>query len=331
MTRTTKNKRVTIKDVALRAEVALGTVSRIINGNQTVAPELRKHVETVIKELGYRPNATARTLRTNKTNVVGIIVTDLRQPVASQLVAAAADIVRSHSFAPVVGDFRDDADNEAMLLRFMSERNVDGLLLTISSDENPGLITSLKKLDFPIVLWERDAAGQFPSIRSDHRLGTRLAAGHLQERGRKRVLLVAGHERTWTGREQVAGMQEGLGKDVSLTVVHTGHFVPRALEENLAGADAYDAVVANIHDIPAIMQVVNASGRRCPRDISIVSIGDDPFLEIASPAISAVRLRPDLVGAIAARLLIAQLDKKAERTPQDAKLVPPELRLRASS
>lgn len=125
--------------MAVRAEVALGTVSRIINGNKIVDPELRKHVEKVIKELGYRPNVTARTLRTNKTNVVGLVVTDLTQPIAARLVASASDVARSHGFAPIVSDFRNDVQNEELLLRFMSERNVDGLVLTTSSGERPSV------------------------------------------------------------------------------------------------------------------------------------------------------------------------------------------------
>ena len=72
-----KPRNVTIKDVAQKANVALGTVSRIINGNTTVSPELREHVQAVIQELGYRPNPTAQTLRTQRTHAIGIIVTDL--------------------------------------------------------------------------------------------------------------------------------------------------------------------------------------------------------------------------------------------------------------
>lgn len=101
-----------MKDVARRANVSLGTVSRIVNSNATVAPELRRHVEAVIRELGYRPNVSARTMRTRRTHAIGIIVTDLRQPVAATLVAQASEIARRHGFAPIVGDFQNDAAAE---------------------------------------------------------------------------------------------------------------------------------------------------------------------------------------------------------------------------
>src|SRR5690606_1003257 len=100
-----KKSAVTIKDVAERAEVALGTVSRIINGHQSVKPELREHVLAVIEELGYRSNASARTLRTKRTQAMGIIVTDLRKPIAAELIATASTIAGRHGFASFVGEF----------------------------------------------------------------------------------------------------------------------------------------------------------------------------------------------------------------------------------
>lgn len=330
MTSPDKLRKVTMKDVARQAQVALGTVSRIVNGNATVTPDLRKHVEEVIDQLGYRPNPTARTLRTNRTNAIGIIVTDLRQPIAARLVAAASEVARGRGFAPIVGDFLGDTRSEETLLRFMAERGVDGLLLTISSDEDPALLAMIEGLDIPVVLWERDAAGRFPSVRSDHRGGARQAAASLAGR-RQRVLLVAGHDQTWVGREQVAGVREGLAGRSALVVEHTGRFSADRLAETLAGPTPPDAVIANIHDIPAIMAAIARSGRSCPGDISVISIGDDPFLEIASPAISAVRLRPDMVGAMAARALIARLDHKKTRPTPASELVPPEFIPRASS
>lgn len=326
-----KTRRATMKDVAIRADVALGTVSRIINGNATVTPELRDHVLRVIEELGYRPNATARTLRTNRTQVVGIVVTDIRQPVAAEMIAAAGEVVRARGFAPIVGDFLNDTESERRLLRFMAERNVDGLLITISSDENAALIAELKTLGVPVVLWERDAAGAFPSVRSDHRLGTRQAGARLRQAGRRRVLLVAGHEHSWTSREQIAGMREGLGPDTALTVIHTGRFTPQTLARALAGPDRPDAVVANIHDIPGIVAAIQGSGLACPRDVAVISIGDDPFLEICHPTITAIRTRPDLVGRAAAQLLMARLDPKTAGQVRQPALIPPEFRQRGSS
>lgn len=321
-------KRVTIKDVAVHAEVALGTVSRIINGNQTVAPELRAHVMKVIEDLGYRPNASARTMRTNKTQAIGIIVTDIAQPVAARLIAAAAERVRKAGYASIVGDFHNDRDREETLLRFMSERNVDGLILSVSSDENPDLIERLGHLNIPIVLWEREAKDAFPSVRSDHRLGTRQAAQHLRAQGRRRVLLVAGHETSWTGREQSAGMREGLGDGAALEIIHTGRFSAQTLAAQL---DRYDAIVANVHDIPAVMLVLKAAGKTTPGDVSVVSIGDDPFLEICNPPITAIRTRPDLVGDLAAQWLLAELGHEPAENAVNKALIAPEFIRRQST
>ena len=311
MTKTRADHIPTMKDVAQRANVSLGTVSRIVNGNATVAPELRQHVEAVIRELGYRPNVSARTMRTRRTHAIGIIVTDLRQPVAAVLVAQASEIARRHGFAPIVGDFQNDAEAEDRLLRFMAERSVDGLVLTISSDEDKTLLDRLEGMGIPVVLWERDTAGRFPSVRTDHRAGARMAGEALRQRGRRQVLLVAGHEQTWTGREQVAGMREGLGEGIALDVVHTGRFDAGALQAALRDSHPVDAVVANVHDIPAVLGAVAEAGLACPRDLSVISIGDDPFLAICHPPVSAVVLPSRQVATEAAGMLLQRLDPKA--------------------
>lgn len=323
-------KKVTMKDVALRANVALGTVSRIINENSTVSPELRAHVEGVIQELGYRPNVTARTMRTQRTQAIGIIVTDLRQPVAAGLVAAASEVARRHGFAPIVGDFLNDVAAEETLLRFMSERSVDGILLTTSSDESPELLDRLTELGVPVVLWERDAGNRFSSVRTDHRHGTTQAGVELRKRGRGNVALIAGHEHTWTGREQIVGLQQGLGDAVQLTVVHTGRFDPNWLLAALSGPAPFDGIVANIHDIPQILRIIAATGWSCPEDLSVISIGDDPFLNICNPPISSVRLRPDLVGEMAAHILLRQIDQKIGGMARMSEILTPEFVLRCS-
>jgi Transcriptional regulators len=323
-----KHGRATMKDVAQRANVALGTVSRIINGNATVSPELREHVESVIRELGYRPNVHARTMRTRRTHAIGIIVTDLRQPVAANLVAAASDLARRQGFAPIVGDFHNDTGAEDTLLRFMEERGVDGLVLTISSDENAELLDRLEAMGIPVVLWERDTGGRFPAARTDHRAGARMAAAALQHR--RSVVLVAGHAHTWTGREQVAGMREGLAEGARLEVVHTGRFDPEWLRAKLTGPAPFDAIVANVHDIPSVMQVIAQAGLHCPGDLSVISIGDDPFLAICNPPISAVALPTERVAAEAVTMLLRRMDPNLRGKLADGQVIAPGFTARRS-
>ena len=318
-----KKSAVTIKDVAERAEVALGTVSRIINGHQSVKPELRAHVLAVIEELGYRPNASARTLRTKRTQAIGIIVTDLRQPVAAELIATASTIARRHGFASIVGEFHSDADREAQLLAFMAERKVDGLLLTLSSDEDQALLKRVEDLAIPVVLWERDAGGRLPSVRSDHGHGTRLAAETLRRAGRTHPLVIAGAARSWTGREQIAGMADFP----ELRVFHTEEISAEVLADSMP---TIDSVVANIHDIPMVLRTLRTMGRRCPEDVALISIGNDPFLEFTAPPITAVRTRPDLVARNAVEILLSQLGVIETSGQERDIIIQPELILRNS-
>ena len=101
-------KTVTIKDVAREAGVALGTVSRILNGHENVDPVLRKKVQKVIAKLGYRRNATARSMRVGKTLAVGCIVSDIRQPVAAMMVTGAEAVLRNSGYAMIVASTHYD-------------------------------------------------------------------------------------------------------------------------------------------------------------------------------------------------------------------------------
>lgn len=314
---------VTIKDVARRAGVAIGTVSRILNGHSSVNSDLRAQVQKVIDEMGYQPNASARTLRTNRTQAIGIIVTDLRQPIAAAMVATASTLARRHGFAPIVGEYHYEGDREAQLLAFMRERKVDGLILSISSDRDDALVNRVKSLSTPVVLWERDTGGKLPSVRSDQRAGSARAAEVLLAAGRKRPLIISGGAHSWTGREQVAGL-DGFEE---LVVLHTEALDLVAFRTALRDCDA---VVANVHDIPMILAVAREEGLVVPGDLSLVSLGDDPFLEFTAPAITAVRTRPDLVAAQAMDILLRQLGVIADLGEPCDIIVQPEFILRNS-
>ena len=330
-------RRPTIKDVATRAGVALGTVSRILNGNSTVAPALRDHVRAVIAEIGYQPDLVARSMRAQKTHVLGCIVTDISQPVAAAMIAGAAEVAGAAGYALFVSEFRNDRPTEERIFQVMKDRRIDGLLATVGSDEDIAQRDILLSLPFPVVLWERDfEGGLLDSVLTDHRFGVRLATEHLIAQGYGALALVSGHAGTWTGREQAAGFRAACE-------AHFGQ-TGAAIESRIMTTDAFAqgspvleaarrkplGVVANIHDIPRLLKQARSLGLEAPRDIGLISIGDAEFLEVLDPAVTAIRGDPQRLGTMAAQRLLKRIDTMPDDAPM-RQLERPQLIVRASS
>jgi len=312
---------VTIKDVASRAGVGLGTVSRVLNGNENVAPQLRDQVFRAVQELGYRPNSVARSMRLGKSHAVGCLVTDIRQPIAAEMIAAAETALGRAGYTLIVASTHFDNGREAELLSLMQNRVVDGMLLTVNRDNDPDVAQRLAAINIPMVLWERSPGGGFDTVLTEHRHGARSATAHLLELGHSEIALVAGHLDTWVGREQKAGFDAAFAEcelePAAGLVFEVGAFKARELEALCRRERPITAIIANIDEIPGILRFCAKRGLTLPRDMSIVSIGDASILEVMTPSITAVRGNGTKVAQLAANLLLKKMsDKQPEIAPE---------------
>ena len=301
----------TVKDVARVAGVAVGTVSRVLNDNSTVMPDVRERVLAAMRELNYEPNAVARSMRAGATHVVGCIVSDVVQLTAAQMITGAEQQLREAGSAMFVASSHYDIAAEKEVIRTFRQRKIDGLILVITDDKNPEYVAYLESLHLPIVLWERDAGGRFNSVLSDHRGGCAQATSYLLGLGHTRIALVAGHESTWVGREMVqgyveahAGRQRAPSRDL---IQHTGSFDLSACTQLLTGANRPTAIIATINDLALVMSVARGLALKVPSDLSVISVGDSSLISMTNPAITVVRHDPRQVGKTAADLLLSML------------------------
>src|SRR6266508_2926832 len=119
----------TILDVARLAEVSIATVSRVINGDAAVRPQTRRLVEDAIEQLDYRPNAAARSLRLSRSQTIGLIVTDLANPVFTQIVNGIESVARAHDYSLFLCDTGNDPEAENRHMERLYERRVDGVII----------------------------------------------------------------------------------------------------------------------------------------------------------------------------------------------------------
>lgn len=301
----------TIVDVARLADVSIGSVSRVINGNATVLPKTRERVQKAMAELNYQPNAVAQSMRQGATNAVGCLVSDISHPVAAEMLGGAERRLREAGYAMLVASSHYDLAQETSIIQFFRQRKLDGMILLITDDEDHARVQMLRKLGIPIVLWERDAGGSFDASLTDHYAGTLQATKYLLDLGHRDIAMVAGHERTLVGREQVRGYEAAFracGLEIKPSLIYrTGKFDYQACATLLSDQSRPTAMIANINEMTQVLKVAKSMSFSVPADLSLISIGDGDLLSIINPSITAVRGDGAAVGRNAASMLIERI------------------------
>lgn len=305
----------TIRDVASRAGISIGTVSRVLNENDTVATEIRERVLASMRELGYVPNRVAQSMRKRATLAVGCLVTDVRLNAVAEMISAAESRLRAAGYDMFVANTHNDPKQEAAILRFFQQRQVDAVITAITDDQDPSRMRELKALSMPVVLWERDGGNSLDTVLTDHFTGCLQACSYLRGLGHRRIALVGGQSATWAGREMERGYaaaiaQAGGEVDPSL-IFHTGSFNVSTCSQILRSADPVTAVIGIIDDVALVCKVARGMGLKIPEDLSVISIGDSDFLSMNSPTITAIRYDHERVGETAAEFVLDRLGNKA--------------------
>ncbi|MCM2419498.1 MULTISPECIES: LacI family DNA-binding transcriptional regulator [unclassified Streptomyces] len=315
--------RPTLEEVAARAGVGRGTVSRVINGSPRVSDRAKAAVEVAIAELGYVPNRAARALAGNRTDAIALVIPEPETRLFAE--PYFSDIIRG------VGAELADTDMQLLLTlirtpkersrfaQYLSAHRVDGVLLVSVHEDDP-LPDLLEQLDMPAVLNGRRSDLESVSyVDSDNVGGARSAVGYLLGRGRRVVATITGPVDMYVARCRLDGYRQavgaaGLGDDASL--VARGDFTEeggrRAMRELLARRPDVDAVFA-ASDVMAsgALQVLREAGRRVPDDVALVGFDDSVIARHMDPALTSVRQPIEEMGRTMARVLLEEI---AERT-----------------
>lgn len=305
----------TVQDVARAAKVSVGSVSRVLNGRQNVAPEIQEAVRKAMAQLNFVPNDVARSMRKGSSKAIGCLISDIAQHTAAQMVSAAEARLRERGYEILIANSHYDLEREQEILASLKQRRLDGFIGAISDDETPSYFNILHTLSMPVVLWERDAQGEFNSVLTDHADGCRQAVRYLFSLGHRRIALVAGPEKTWVGREMIrgyAGEHAGAGHTVDpALILHTGAFNEAACRELLTGSSRPSAIIATLNDAGTVLAGARELGVGVPDDLSVISVGDHQYASISSPALTVVTQDPREVGREAADMMLQLLDGTA--------------------
>ena len=328
-------RRTTITDVARAAGVHPSTVSRVLNGRAELSllPETRERVVAAANRLGYRPSALARSLRLRRTFTLGMLVPDITNPFFPPIIKGVEDTAHARGYNLILCNTMDSSEREATYLRVLRERQVDGLLIA-SSFMADSTISELRREKFPYVLLNRATRGSDDlAVLPNNREGTAAGIDHLVELGHRRIGLVGGPQTTMTGQERLANARAALRRhrlaadDAMVAIADgfsedAGYIAARHL---LRGGEAPTAIFT-ANDLIALgtLRAAREAGLVVPDDLSIVGFNDIPQADLFDPPLTTVHVPQLEMGAKAASLLIAQLEREPiaqRRVVLDATLV----------
>jgi LacI family transcriptional regulator, galactose operon repressor len=324
-----------IKEVARRAGVSLGTVSNVLNRPAVVADETRRRVLDAIKELGYVRNDPARQLRAGRSRTVAIVVLDVANPFFTDVVRGAESAVEAAGAVVVVCNSGEDVDRERRHLDLLEEQRVQGVLITPVDGRRDGRIEDLVNRGTPVVLVDR-SSGQRDrcSVAVDDILGGRLAGEHLRDHDR--VAFVGGP----MAIQQVADRREGFesavdGCDLSVIVTPTltvaaGRRAGAEIADRPDGQRPTAVFCANDLLALGVLQEMTLRGLRVPRDVAIVGYDDIDFAAAAAVPLSSVRQPREQLGRTAAELLLEEVNDPGRHEHRHV-IFQPDLVVRESS
>lgn len=315
--------RPTLEEVAVRAGVGRGTVSRVINGSPRVSDRAKAAVEAAIAELGYVPNRAARALAGNRTDAIALVIPEpetrlFAEPYFSDIIRGIGAELADTDMQLLLTLIRTPKER-ARFAQYLAAHRVDGVLLVSVHEDDP-LPDLLEQLDMPAVLNGRRSDLESVSyVDADNVGGARAAVAHLIARGRRTVATVTGPPDMYVARCRLDGYRQavdeaGLGVDNAL--VARGDFTEeggrRAMRELLARRPGIDAVFA-ASDLMAAgaRQVLRESGRQVPSDVALVGFEDSVIARHMDPALTSVRQPTEEMGRTMARVLLEEIAERA--------------------
>ncbi|MFF5265070.1 LacI family DNA-binding transcriptional regulator [Actinomadura viridis] len=321
-----RTRRVTLADVARKARVDKAVVSRVVNNDPllNIRPETRARVVAALKELDYRPNVAARSLRTARAGTVGLFIPDFANPVYAEIITGAETAAATRGCALMVGSSTVGDGRAQSYLDLLGQGRVDGLLLAggaITDEEQ----ATLADRGLPWLFVNRRGGGGRHVILDDG-LAARMAVEHLLELGHRRIAHVGGPTGADTAHRRREGYVEALragGLEEDTRLIVGGTYGPdggaQAVRRLLDAPEPPTAIfVANVSSAIGVLSALRAHGLSVPREVSVVAVHDLPLAEHLIPPLTTVRMPLRALGARATELLLTvPPDRPVEEVVRD--------------
>lgn len=329
-----KLRRVTLADIARTAEVSVSTVSLVLNDKplaKNLAATTRARVRDIAKKLNYRPDAAARSLRSRKSHLIGVMVFDVADPYCTLILQGIQQTLRHTNLLPIILDAHNEWEQFSRYLGMAIEHHVEGLIVVanwlfidieaLRTFERNGIST--------VVVGREFASRSISSILADNEAGGRLAFEHLHSLGHTQIAVIRGpeqlqdSERRWLGI-QAAAKRAGVKLDRDLVTQ-----LPEAADPALGYAGGYDATQALIEsgklftgviafdDLTAfgVVRALHEAGLQVPKRVSVVGFDDIPQARLALPSLTTVSQDLHQIGVLATEHLLELIEPEVHAPP----------------
>lgn len=321
---------VTVADVARRAGVSTASVSRALSGADGVSAAVRERVVAAAQALGYRPNTVARSLRTTRTQTIGLIVPDVVNPFFSELAWAVEEAAHRHGYSVILCNANEETARQDGYIDLMLARRVDGLLLTPVLEESSALRAVVRQ-GVPMVFVDRAVDSiEAPSVRADGSLAISQLVDHLVDLGHERIAVISGPPQTVTGRERLTAFRTAMrahSLELPEELVRFGNFQAdsgRRAAAELLDLDEPPTAVFAIDNLMAlgVFQEMRRRGVRTGADMAVAGFDDPPWFQLLDPAMTTVSQPVTRMGVLAVETLIEAIgDGPAKSHLLDCELV----------
>ena len=331
---------VSVRDVALRAGVSVGTVSNVMNHPEKVSPGAVARVTEAIDELGFIRNDAARQLRDGRSKTIGLVVLDVRNPFFTDVARGSEDAAAAAGLSVTLGNSDENPERESSYLDLFEQQRVHGVLISPYADITDRLLR-LRKRGIPAVLVDRPSAdSSFSSVSVDDIAGGHLAVEHLIAQGRRRIAFVGGPMDIRQVSDRLEGAKQAIAANPGVTLEIIPIDALSVLEGRAAGlsvrdrapADRPDGIFA-ANDLVAmgVLQalMLQGDGIRVPDEIALIGYDDIDFAAAAVVPLSSFRQPSALIGRTAVEIL---LEEAADSSIEPRQVVfQPELVVRSST
>jgi LacI family transcriptional regulator len=328
----------TLGDVAKRAGVSMMTVSRVINNSGYISQETRQRVEQAIADLGYVPNALARSLRFKQTKTLALILTDITNPFFTTVARGVEDAASEQGFSVMFCNTDESQADEAEYLSVIVQKQVDGVLL-VPAASAPDSARFLRERNVPFVVLDRRIRGdEVDNVRGDSEQGAYDLTRHLLSLGHRRIGILSGPAVVTTAADRVAGYRRAMaeaGAPVDADMIFEGAYSldsGYALAEQMLTLNPRLTALVAANNFIAIgaLRAVRAAGLRVPQDISLVAFDDLPASIVIDPFFTVVSQPAYEMGQKATALLLERLAGSGPAGTQEI-VLPTQLIVRESS
>lgn len=298
-----------IRDIAERAGASIATVSRVVNGSGYVSAEMRARIEAAVAELGYRPNAGARMMRSGSSRMVGVLLPALDVHFFGILAHTVEQALFARGYQAMICSTAESADHEAAYVAAMLAQQVDGVILAAVTSDGAA-VARLRAAGVPIVAVDRALTGT-ETVAADHQGGGRMLARHLLDLGHRAIGVIGAPGHSSPVQDRLAGIMAELAEaglaplSVLLGSEHSFEAC-RSLADSLLASCAPTALIG-ISDMAAIgaLHAAVARGLRVPEDLSVIGFDDLPAARYTIPQLTTVAQPIRQIGQAAVDALIA--------------------------